>query len=580
MGISIAIAGGITMATALVILGVASTALNELGEENEASSVSFKNNDAISKTDIRITGIGASPGSNLLNFTIGNEGIEKVWNYEEFDFFVTYDADILGTKTRVTEQLTFNKTAYELSTANSIETSDFKIQRDCTTIPNGATTTTLTAGIDYNAPQGESFVRLVDTRLSGWGHTDNSNDDQGVDEFSVLISDASDLSNQIVFERVLGPGSVDTGICYEIIDYQGLPDSPNAIRVLDRNTVTYVTSSLTVSGSSILPFNPTGEDVVVFITGQMGNDTASSDFNNAQSIAEWDAVNDEPDFKRGQADGNLDQNPLSYAVVEFTGSNWKIQRHEHTVTVDGVQVDIDFGSAGLDDLGDSSKAFLHTQHTSSGDPLDEIGGEAWISAPDTLSIFAEGSGSSTRVIAMWIIENTQTQGTLLNAQHLRDEYVNTNDLIRTLNAPADFVEVGSLDSSSIWGENARSAGAGNRYPRGSVSLNLTDTNQVTLMRSDNAGGGGNQGQDQRIRFSLVEYPKLEHCVGGDSTLIAVDEWTLSCITYDYLYPGIVNPNESPQILSKLQYPIFTNGFLQITMSTDNGEVDSQIRTVV
>jgi len=70
------------------------------------------------------------------------------------------------------------------------------------------------------------------------------------------------------------------------------------------------------------------------------------------------------------------------------------------------------------------------------------------------------------------------------------------------------------------------------------------------------------------------------CVGGDSSLIEIDEWTMSCITYDYLDPGIINPNEAPEILTKLQHPIFANGFLQITISTDNGEVDIQIRTVV
>ncbi len=459
--------------------------------------------------------------------------------------------------------------------------SEFNVTRNCITIPDGSRTTTLNAGVDYPAPQGEAFVRIINTRLTGLGHTDDNNDDQDPQEFTVMISDASDLTNQIVFERVdlafFSPQ--DTGVCYEIIDYQGFSDSPNAIKILDRNEVTYPTSSLSVSGSSVTPFDTRGSDVVIFITGQMGNDTTSLDWNNALSIAQWDSANNEPDFKRGQADGSLDESPLSYAVVEFTGSNWKIQRYEHTVTVDGAQVDIDFGTVGLEELTDPSNAFLHTQHTASGDEQDELGAEAWISATDTLSIFAEGSGSSTRVIGIWIIENTQGQESGLNAQHLSDEFVATDDLIRMLNAPADFVAVDSMDTASIFGENARSTGTVTVYPKGSVSISLTDSDEITLMRSHNDNAAGDQGHDQRIRFSLVEYPRPEKCVGGDSSLIAVDEWTFSCITYDNIDPGIINPNEYSEILAKLQHPIFANGLLEISLSSDNGKALNKTLTV-
>ncbi len=582
MGLSIAIAGGITIFTIIVIFSTIFIASEKLYEEGIAGTISFDNDDEFSKTKIRVWGVNASSGSNLVNFTLVNDGIEKLWNYDEFDFFITYDADIGGVSTRVTEEFSYNDAAFTASPAVPVKMSEFNVTRDCITIPDGSLTTTLTAGVDYPAPQGEAFVRIINTRLTGWGHTDNNNDNQDVQEFTALISDASDLTNQIVFERVDDGGFApqDTGICYEIIDFRSFFDSPNAIKVLDRNEVTYPTSSLTVSGPSVIPTDPSGSDVVVFITGQMGNDAVSSDWNNALSIAQWDAANNEPDFKRGQADGSLDQNPLSYAVVEFTGSNWKIQRYEHTVTVDGAQVDIDFGTVGLEELSDTSNAFLHTQHTASGDEQDELGAEAWISATDTLSIFAEGSGSSTRVIGMWIIENTQGQESGLTAQHLSDEYVGTNDLIRMLNAPGDFVAVDSMNTASIFGENARSTGTVTVYPKGSVSISLTDSDEITLMRSHNDNAGGDQGHDQRIRFSLVEYPRPEKCVGGDSSLIAVDEWTFSCITYDHIDPGIINPNEYSEILAKLQHPIFANGLLEISLSSDNGQVLNKTLTVI
>jgi len=142
LGLSIAIAGGIFMATALVIFGIVSMALDQLGQEIEARTEGFTNNDSIAKTEIRIFGINASSGSNLVNFTVGNEGIEKVWNYDEFDLYITYDADILGVRTRVTEEFAFNKTALAVSTGQATLTPDFRIQRGVTVFGAGADVTT------------------------------------------------------------------------------------------------------------------------------------------------------------------------------------------------------------------------------------------------------------------------------------------------------------------------------------------------------------------------------------------------------------------------------------------------------
>ncbi len=48
------------------------------------------------------------------------------------------------------------------------------------------------------------------------------------------------------------------------------------------------------------------------------------------------------------------------------------------------------------------------------------------------------------------------------------------------------------------------------------------------------------------------------------------EWTINCIMYDDFEPGILNHNEVAEIMLKLDYPIFANGFLEISISSDNG----------
>jgi len=170
----------------------------------------------------------------------------------------------------------------------------------------------------------------------------------------------------------------------------------------------------------------------------------------------------------------------------------------------------------------------------------------------------------------WIIENKKGTETVMKVQHL--------DGTRTGGAVEDIfvilipTPVASLSTTSIWGENARSTGDLPESPRGAIALQLTALGTVTGYRSDN-------GETQTYRFSVVEYPQSEECIGGDSSLITVDEWTFSCITYDVLDPGIVNLGESPEILTKLQYPIIVNGLLEISLATDNGKNINSTTTV-
>jgi len=204
------------MMAIMMIFVVISVMVYEIQVETTASSQAFDNNDEITKTSISISGINYTVGSNLVNFTLTNEGSEKLWNYDEFNVIVTYDADISGIRTRVTEEFTYNEDAFALSNSRQSDSPIFNVQHICTTIPDGSTFITHTAGIDYTTPTGEAFVRIVNTRLSGNGNTDGGGN-QDIEEFTAYISDATDLTNQIVFTRTGSPGGDDTRICYEIL---------------------------------------------------------------------------------------------------------------------------------------------------------------------------------------------------------------------------------------------------------------------------------------------------------------------------------------------------------------------------
>lgn len=572
MGLSVAISGGIIMMTMMIIFGVFAVMLFDIQIETTSKSQVFNNNNKISKTGISISGINSTIGSNLVNFTLTNQGSEKLWNYDDFNVLVTYDADIAGSKTRVTEKFNYNATAFEIS--NSIESlsPDFYIQRGCNIIAAGNFNVTLSPGIDYTVPTGEAFVRIVNTRLTGNGPTTGNINNQDVNDFSAFVGYASDFSNEINFTRPNNPGgALDTRVCWELIDYRGLPDGPNAIRVLDRNFITYTSSSLTATGpaSSTSPIDE--NDVVVFITGQSGDDSSQFDWNNAMSTSEWLDLTDQPQFTRGQADGSEDSNDLSYAILEFNGLNWKVQRVEHNYSGVGPPPETESITA----VSSISKAFLHTQHRTGNnlDDLHEMGEEAWLSDVDEISFDLEDSAEAPYTdyyTVAWVIENTQNKGGPMNVQHLSGSRAagGAGEDIFTEIIPTP---VSLIDSTSIIGENGISGGAGNSYPRGALALELTDTDEVTIYRADT-------GQSNDYRFSVVEWPQSTACSGGTSKIIEINEWTINCIKFDYFEPKVINPYESSELLTKLQYPVFVNGLLEISVSTDKGITVKQTTT--
>jgi len=111
LGLSIAISGGIITVVFVFIMGIIFLISYQINTESTASSEIFDVNDSILKTGLQIQYVNTSSGTDIINFDLVNVKNEKLWDYDKFDLLVTYDADISGTKTRVTEQFTFNDIA-------------------------------------------------------------------------------------------------------------------------------------------------------------------------------------------------------------------------------------------------------------------------------------------------------------------------------------------------------------------------------------------------------------------------------------------------------------------------------------
>jgi len=380
------------------------------------------------------------------------------------------------------------------------QTADFNIQRGCALPATGVSTVTLTAGTDYTAPASNSsaFIRLVSTRLSGMGVRTLGGTQEALN-FTWYISDPNFTGGTVVFSRTGTTGS--DRLCWEIIEYVGAVSSANEIIVRAVGTVAYTTTGLTVDGGAVTGI-VNDSDVAVFITGQNSVEvTTEAQVGAGLSTAEWVAASDIPRFTRGIA--NSDANSISYAVVEFTGSNWAVERIQHQFTLAGTTE-----TETITDVGATARAFFHAQFRGATvATLDEYGAEMWLSATTTASFLLQ-SGATTpsdKYGVIWIVRNSDTTGgTKMNVQHISGSRATADISEGAANEEDEWTNaitaVGDTAQTSIMGESGRSAGTGAAVPRGWIALYLNSTTGVKLYTSDD-------GQAQNYRFQMVEWPK-------------------------------------------------------------------------
>ncbi len=366
---------------------------------------------------------------------------------------------------------------------------DYFVQRDYATIPTGQTSVTITAGSDYTAPSSTSnaFIRIVSTRLTGSGH-DSGGGTQDPNEYMVSIENPENLLTSITFRRYSSTGSFNSRVYWEIIEYTGPPGGANEMQVRAQDEISH-TGSTSMSGSSASGV-VNDSDIVVFITGQRHNGAGSSDGDRGMFIANWTDGTDTPNFRRGDGTGT---SALSYAVVEFTGYRWEVQRVNHTYTGTGVQ------SESITAVSDESKTFIHTQGLTTSGNLDELGQEVWLSANDTVSFYLRLGGVFSREGAAWIIENTQAVGTSLDLNTQRFSATRASGGGEPDEWFTSITQVQRLVTTSIMGESATSSGGGSSGPRGPFGLMVNTVDNVSLWRTDT-------GQNQYYRFEVVEWP--------------------------------------------------------------------------
>ena len=377
---------------------------------------------------------------------------------------------------------------------------DFKVLRGEALITHEATTVTITEGTDYTLESGvtsaDAFCHLVCTRLTGLGQ-DSGQDSIGMDHWGVWISNPANIATSLTFNRTLADsGQGNVVVQWEIIQYIGAPGGANEFIVRLQEALDNQSSANPLIGATMSPDPTTDADVMIFITGQTSGSSLTNEVRQGQFTAALNTTNDQAEFTRdsGNAAGNV-----SYAAIEFTGSNWTVARYAHTMTAAGPQTET-ITAVVL------AKAFVHVQVESHSAGLNDVGGEAWLSATTTLSFQVTSGGVVNMDFVAWVVENSQASGDVMNVQHVSDTSTTETAWTTTTSDGHGFSTSVIPSKTSIIGASARCTGTGNAFPRGCIGILIDESGGADSASTtiDYTATDGANTKD--YRYSIVEWP--------------------------------------------------------------------------
>ena len=105
MGLSVAISGGIILTVFVLILFSLPGLADKMFSIGDITSQVTQHEQEISNTEISMDHLSVLVGSSKVNFTLNNDGSEKLWNFEDFNLFIEYDGAISG---KLIEDLSFS----------------------------------------------------------------------------------------------------------------------------------------------------------------------------------------------------------------------------------------------------------------------------------------------------------------------------------------------------------------------------------------------------------------------------------------------------------------------------------------
>lgn len=405
---------------------------------------------------------------------------------------------------------------------------DFKVQRGDVVITS--TSSTLVAGVDYVAPTASStaFIRITNAHHTGAGRI-TLGAAQNARDVTAYIVNPTNIQTSVTIARPAFTLN-NTRVSWEIVEFIAATGTDNEMIVRSAGSLQMPTASTSATGTAISSVVDDSK-VVVFITGLYNRDAGRNVYYAGQITTSWDATNNRPIFTRGAGGAIID---VSYAVVEYTGINWQIQRIEHTYSATNT-----IETKAIAPVNSLARTFIHSQkRVGALGNVDNFGHEVWLSSIGAVSFRLEAGASTptSHVSVAWVIENQQTSAGAMKVQRSNG---NTTDGTEPVVLAVDiFTPIAALNNSSIF-LNTRVVGANSNFPLPMAGASIVSTSSYNIWRSEATGGL------LTYRTEIVEWPTNGLAVrqnyyrfySDNNALIPTDAWP----------PGPTNLGENTSI---------------------------------
>ena len=504
-------------------------------------------------TDISLDSLAATSNMPSFSFNLNNNDLEKLWNYDDFDVLVTYDADISGTKTRVTESIPFKALDFGYTildevvstTAAATSTGAYLVITDMTSTVNvvGPNSHILFhTNITFESNSGSNASCRIALFIDGFMVTEaeDSSDDNSPDEpgnvgltwwETGLASGAHTFDVRWLDQLNDCAIMTNTERSLQVIEFTPGGGIPTILtEVTSSSGESYTATYQPVSGMKGSP-SIDGPDSLVFTTGTVSfEDDAGSDAScflgifidgvlQAEQQTYTDNANEASSNGVMWAETGLSLGAHTFELQAKEGqtgceTDTAMQRHMQVV---------DFTSGNPTILAEETSTALQFM-TGAYLPITTLFDTVTIDGPGSVVLFtatvtfdaqtADAEGDAALFIDGLMVAEGRT-----------------------------FIEAGNTQPGHVnlhWWDTGLSAGSHLFEVMGKEGDPDAETDTQT------------QSHMQVVEFSCIK------------------QWNIVSITNDVLDPGLLNSEETAKISVKLCNPIFSNGNVIVSVSTDNG----------
>jgi hypothetical protein len=373
-------------------------------------------------------------------------------------------------------------------------------------LASGQNSTILTEGVDYTLPVGASATNTY-VEFKGTFHTGQGLSNAGVvsqiQYSSIYIDNPENILTSIDIKRAGNAGDA-VGIL-EIKTYVGSVSGVNewVVRKVGKGTGTNVNQIL---GDDVTTISDNTK-CVVFITSQSSAGASQTVQNEAlwtTSLVAGDVSGYRAQMDRLGSATTTAMN-MSYAIVEYTGSNWNVTREVFTTTGtlwangDGytkTKFDITLSTP----LTDYTKAFCHTQFATdqASSSYNRYGDAVGIKSNTQLECYNK-LVTAVRKKVVWIIENSQADD---NKRNLEVQHIDIADESGGSSYADNRIWEDYIDSVVV-GETSAYISAsttGSGMPSGFISYQISGQNTIEFKESESA-------KDRRFLGQIVIWPE-------------------------------------------------------------------------